>query len=118
MKKKIYGVMAAVCLSGMLAAGCGGKNQAETLPAQGGAPVVTGESADGAQEKTVDQKADQSEGQDESSADSAVAAAEETVAEKQVGTEGMVPVPASELKDGVYPVNVNTQLFHVSDRGM
>ena len=30
MKKKIYGVMAAVCLSGMLAAGCGGKNQAET----------------------------------------------------------------------------------------
>lgn len=34
MRKNIYGIMAAVCLSSVLAAGCGGKNQAETLPAQ------------------------------------------------------------------------------------
>ena len=51
MRKKIYGIAAAVCLSSVLAAGCGGKNQAETLPAQGGEPVAVSEESSDSEAK-------------------------------------------------------------------
>lgn len=75
--------MAAVCLSSVLAAGCGGKNQAETLPAQSSEtmPVQVSEN---------------------------VEATEETAEQQSVGTEGMTPVLASELRDGVYQIQVDS----------
>lgn len=83
MRKNIYGIMAAVCLSSVLAAGCGGKNQAETLPAQSSEtmPVQVSEN---------------------------VEATEETAEQQSVGTEGMTPVLASELRDGVYQIQVDS----------
>lgn len=94
MKKTIYKKMAVACLIGMMVTGCGNKKVAETLPAKEEKPVVVSEESEQAKEDTSD--------------DSAVAAPDETVAEQKVGTEGMVPVSATELKDGVYPVNVDS----------
>ena len=75
--------MAAVCLSSVLAAGCGGKNQAETLPAQSS--------------ETMSVQVSET-----------VAATEETAEQQSVGTEGMTPVLASELRDGVYQIQVDS----------
>lgn len=83
MRKNIYGIMAAVCLSSVLAAGCGGKNQAETLPAQSS--------------ETMSVQVSET-----------VAATEETAEQQSVGTEGMTPVLASELRDGVYQIQVDS----------
>ena len=83
MRKNIYGIMAAVCLSSVLAAGCGGKNQAETLPAQSS--------------ETMSVQVSET-----------VAATEETAEQQSVGTEGMTPVFASELRDGVYQIQVDS----------
>lgn len=83
MRKNIYGIMAAVCLSSVLAAGCGGKNQAETLPAQSSETVPVQVSETGA-------------------------VTEETAEQQSVGTEGMTPVFASELRDGVYQIQVDS----------
>lgn len=83
MRKNIYGIMAAVCLSSVLAAGCGGKNQAETLPAQSSETMSVQVS------ETVE-------------------AMEETAEQQSVGTEGMTPVLASELRDGVYQIQVDS----------
>ena len=75
--------MAAVCLSSVLAAGCGDKNQAETLPAQSS--------------ETMSVQVSET-----------VAATEETAEQQSVGTEGMTPVLASELRDGVYQIQVDS----------
>ena len=75
--------MAAVCLSSVLAAGCDGKNQAETLPAQSSETMSVQVS------ETVE-------------------ATEETAEQQSVGTEGMTPVLASELRDGVYQIQVDS----------
>lgn len=83
MRKNIYGIMASVCLSSVLAAGCGGKNQAETLPAQSS--------------ETMSVQVSET-----------VAATEETAEQQSVGTEGMTPVLASELRDGVYQIQVDS----------
>ena len=83
MRKNIYGIMAAVCLSSVLAAGCGEKNQAETLPAQSS--------------ETLSVQVSET-----------VAATEETAEQQSVGTEGMTPVLASELRDGVYQIQVDS----------
>ena len=83
MRKNICGIMAAVCLSSVLAAGCGGKNQAETLPAQSSETMSVQVS------ETVE-------------------ATEETAEQQSVGTEGMTPVLASELRDGVYQIQVDS----------
>ena len=83
MRKNIYGIMAAVCLSSVLAAGCGEKNQAETLPAQSS--------------ETMSVQVSET-----------VAATEETAEQQSVGTEGMTPVWASELRDGVYQIQVDS----------
>ena len=83
MRKNIYGIMAAVCLSSVLAAGCGGKNQAETLPAQSS--------------ETMSVQVSET-----------VAATEETAEQQSVGTEGMTPVLASELRDGMYQIQVDS----------
>ena len=83
MRKNIYGIMAAVCLSSGLAAGCGEKNQAETLPAQSS--------------ETMSVQVSET-----------VAATEETAEQQSVGTEGMTPVLASELRDGVYQIQVDS----------
>ena len=83
MRKNISGIMAAVCLSSVLAAGCGGKNQAETLPAQSS--------------ETMSVQVSET-----------VAATEETAEQQSVGTEGMTPVLASELRDGVYQIQVDS----------
>ena len=83
MRKNIYGIMAAVCLSSVLAAGCSGKNQAETLPAQSSETVPVQVSETGA-------------------------VTEETAEQQSVGTEGMTPVLASELRDGVYQIQVDS----------
>ena len=83
MRKNIYGIMAAVCLSSVLAAGCGGKNQAETLPAQSS--------------ETMSVQVNET-----------VEATEETAEQQSVGTEGMTPVLASELRDGVYQIQVDS----------
>lgn len=83
MRKNICGIMAAVCLSSVLAAGCGGKNQAETLPAQSS--------------ETMSVQVSET-----------VAATEETAEQQSVGTEGMTPVLASELRDGVYQIQVDS----------
>ena len=83
MRKNIYGIMAAVCLSSVLAAGCGEKNQAETLPAQSSETMSVQVS------ETVE-------------------ATEETAEQQRVGTEGMTPVLASELRDGVYQIQVDS----------
>lgn len=83
MRKNIYGIMAAVCLSSVLAAGCDGKNQAETLPAQSSETMSVQVS------ETVE-------------------ATEETAEQQSVGTEGMTPVLASELRDGVYQIQVDS----------
>ena len=83
MRKNIYGIMAAVCLSSVLATGCGGKNQAETLPAQSS--------------ETMSVQVSET-----------VAATEETAEQQSVGTEGMTPVLASELRDGVYQIQVDS----------
>lgn len=111
MRKKIYGIVAAVCISSILAAGCGGKNQAETLPAQGGEPVVVSEESGNGDANEADGKGTQDAGAEdraEKGADGEVAASDETVAQQSVGTEGMTAVSASELKDGVYPVKVDS----------
>lgn len=107
MRKKIYGIVAAVCVSSILAAGCGGKNQAETLPAQGGEPVVAAEESGNETDGKSAQNSDAEDGA-EKGADGEVAASDETAAQQSVGTEGMTPVSASELKDGVYPVKVDS----------
>ena len=83
MRKNIYGIIAAVCLSSVLAAGCGEKNQAETLPAQSS--------------ETMSVQVSET-----------VAATEETAEQQSVGTEGMTPVLASELRDGVYQIQVDS----------
>lgn len=83
MRKNIYGIMAVVCLSSILAAGCGGKNQAETLPAQSSETMSVQVSEN-------------------------VEATEETAEQQSVGTEGMTPVLASELRDGVYQIQVDS----------
>lgn len=83
MRKNICGIMAAVCLSSVLAAGCGEKNQAETLPAQSSETMSVQVS------ETVE-------------------ATEETAEQQSVGTEGMTPVLASELRDGVYQIQVDS----------
>lgn len=83
MRKNIYGIMASVCLSSVLAAGCGGKNQAETLLAQSSETVPVQVSETGA-------------------------VTEETAEQQSVGTEGMTPVLASELRDGVYQIQVDS----------
>ena len=83
MRKNIYGIMAAVCLSSVLAAGCGEKNQAETLPAQSS--------------ETMSVQVSET-----------VAATEETAEQQSVGTEGMTPVLASELRDGMYQIQVDS----------
>ena len=83
MRKNIYGIMAAVCLSSVLAAGCGGKNQAETLPAQSSETMSVQVS------ETVE-------------------ATEETAEQQSVGIEGMTPVLVSELRDGVYQIQVDS----------
>ena len=83
MRKNIYGIMAAVCLSSVLAAGCGEKNQAETLPAQSS--------------ETMSVQVSET-----------VAATEETAEQQSVGIEGMTPVLASELRDGVYQIQVDS----------
>lgn len=83
MRKNIYGIMAAVCLSSVLAAGCGEKNQAETLPAQSS--------------ETMSVQVSET-----------VAATEETAEQQSVGTEGMTPVLVSELRDGVYQIQVDS----------
>ena len=90
MRKNIYGIMAAVCLSSVLAAGCGEKNQAETLPAQSS--------------ETMSVQVSET-----------VAATEETAEQQSVGTEGMTPVLASELRDGVYqiPVDSSSSMFRI-----
>ena len=75
--------MAAVCLSSVLAAGCGEKNQAETLPAQSS--------------ETMSVQVSET-----------VAATEETAEQQSVGTEGMTPVLASELRDGMYQIQVDS----------
>lgn len=116
MRKHIYGIVAAVCLSSMLAAGCGGKNQAETLPAQGGKPVVVSEetgNADGTEDEgkqnadsEVKKGAEQGAGGKNRSAENDEVA--ETAAQQRVGTEGMTPVAGSELKDGVYQIQVDS----------
>lgn len=117
MRKQVYGIVAAVCLSGVLSTGCGGKNQAETVLAQGGNPVVVAEESGGADEAADAQKdgadAKDSLNADEGNADSGaengeVAAADETAAQQSVGTEGMTPVAGSELKDGVYEIQVDS----------
>lgn len=43
-----------------------------------------------------------------SAENAAVAAADETVAQESVGREGMVPVPGTELRDGVYEIQVDS----------
>ena len=83
MRKNIYGIMAAVCLSSVLAAGCGEKNQAETLPAQSS--------------ETMSVQVSET-----------VAATEETAEQQSVGTGGLTPVLASELRDGVYQIQVDS----------
>ena len=83
MRKNICGIMAAVCLSSVLAAGCGGKNQAETLPAQSSETMSVQVS------ETVE-------------------ATEETAEQQSVGIEGMTPVLVSELRDGVYQIQVDS----------
>lgn len=83
MRKNIYGIMAAVCLSSVLAAGCGGKNRAETLPAQSSETMSVQVSEN-------------------------MEATEETAEQQSVGTEGMTPVLASELRDGVYQIQVDS----------
>lgn len=92
MRKNIYGIMAAVCLSSVLAAGCGGKNQAETLPAQSSETMSVQVSEN-------------------------VEATEETAEQQSVGTEGMTPVLASELRDGVYQIQVDSSssMFRIEE---
>ena len=92
MRKNIYGIMEAVCLSSVLAAGCGGKNQAETLPAQSSETMSVQVSEN-------------------------VEATEETAEQQSVGTEGMTPVLASELRDGVYQIQVDSSssMFRIEE---
>ena len=111
MRKQVYGIVAAVCVSSILAAGFGGKNQAETLPAQGGKPVVVSEetvNADGAENQDAQKDGADAKDSSQESADADVAAADETAAQQGVGTEGMTPVAGSELKDGVYQIQVDS----------
>lgn len=103
MRKKIYGIAAAVCLSSVLAAGCGGKNQAETLPAQGGEPVAVSEESSDSETKN-----DSNTDADNGAENSEVAAEDETAEHQSVGTEGMTPMDGSELKDGVYEIQVDS----------
>lgn len=103
MRKKIYGIAAAVCLSSVLAAGCGGKNQAETLPATGGEPVAVSEESSDSETKN-----DSNTDADNGAENSEVAAADETAEHQSVGTEGMTPMDGSELKDGVYEIQVDS----------
>ena len=83
--------MAAVCLSSVLAAGCGGKNQAETLLAQSSETLLAQSS------ETVPVQVSETG-----------AVTEETAEQQSVGTEGMTPVFASELRDGVYQIQVDS----------
>ena len=103
MRRKIYGIAAAVCLSSVLAAGCGGKNQAETLPAQGGEPVAVSEESSDSETKN-----DSNTDADNGAENSEVAAEDETAEHQSVGTEGMTPMDGSELKDGVYEIQVDS----------
>ncbi len=119
MRKQIYGIMAAVCLSGILAAGCGGNNPAEgASSAQNDKATAASEASPNAdQEASSDEKQKNPEDQDGSKEDAEgnVAAADETAAQQSVGTEGMTPVRGSELKDGVYQITVDSSssMFHV-----
>ena len=112
MRKHVYGIMAAVCLSSVLAAGCGGKNQAETLPAQGGNQVVAAEASGAENQADSKTNAGSENGGTENGAEGQengeVAAADETAAQQSVGTEGMTPVSGSELKNGVYRIQVDS----------
>ncbi len=103
MRKKIYGIAAAVCLSSVLAAGCGGKNQAETQPAQSSEPVAVSEESSDSETKN-----DSNTDADNGAKNSEVAAADETAEHQSVGTEGMTPVDGSEIKDGVYEIQVDS----------
>ncbi len=119
MRKQIYGIMAAVCLSGILAAGCGGNNPAEgASSAQDDKAIVASEASPNAdQAASSDDKQKNPEDKDGSKEDAEgnVAAADETAAQQSVGTEGMTPVRGSELKDGVYQITVDSSssMFHV-----
>ncbi len=93
MRKQIYGIIAAVCLSGIVAAGCSGKKQEKASSAQENMTTAASE---------LQGNAD-------------VAGADETVAQQSVGTDDMTPVAGSELKDGVYTITVDSSsnMFHV-----
>lgn len=118
MKKYVYGIVAAICLSSALAVGCGENNQAESETAQKEQSAVSSEESGNA-EKTENEKEqpENSEGSDDAKKgeDGDVAAADETAAQQSVGTEGMTPVAGSELKDGVYQITVDSSssMFHV-----
>lgn len=64
--------------------------------------------ADGAENQDAQKDGADAKDSSQESADADVAAADETAAQQSVGTEGMTPVAGSELKDGVYQIQVDS----------
>lgn len=114
--------LAVVCI---LASGCGaGTAAAEPTAVSGsGAGVSQSESAGlgtGAgqlEDTSPETDAVQKEGAASDGMTGQVAAADETISPVQVVEEGMSPIYGDELKDGVYPITVDSSssMFHITD---
>lgn len=108
-------VLAAVCL---LAAGCGAGTTAAEPTTAVGSEASAGQ-VEGANSGTDTSSAENvnSEGAASGGMTGQVAAADETISPVQVVEEGMSPIYGDELKDGVYPVVVDSSssMFHITD---
>lgn len=102
MRRKLAGLLAVVLTAGMLFAGCGNSETVKTDNG-GNAQADTQESNP---EESKD--ADDTEGETAEDAESLVASEEEMTTRVDVVEEGMEPIFGESIKDGVYPVSVDS----------
>ena len=102
--KKRWKLLAAAALLAAFAAGCGAPGSAVTAADEAGADAAAGTRTEAAAEKETGQYAD------------GLAGDSETASPLDVVEDGMTPVYADELADGVYPVEVDSSssMFQVT----
>ena len=103
--KKRWKLLAAAALLAAFAAGCGAPGSAVTAADEAGADAAAGTRTEAAAEKETGQYAD------------GLAGDSETASPLDVVEDGMTPVYADELADGVYPVEVDSSssMFKITE---
>ena len=103
--KRRWKLLAAAALLAAFAAGCGAPGSAVTAADEAGADAAAGTRTEAAAERETGQDAD------------GLAGDSETASPLDVVEDGMTPVYADELADGVYPVEVDSSssMFKITD---